>query len=399
MADKDDKKTIHVFFDSSSLKKVVAEIKEAGSSTGNALGGALTSKITSQLNRMMPTAMGIIKNMGGNSSTKAESVSGKTAQIMINSANLIVNKMNRIKGSVAGQTTLDSFGATKEETGDKKSSMGGKVGASIAAGVTGILGLVMSLKPMQAVMQVIGQIMSIFIMPLAIILIMMLIPFIQLAASFIQKINWQEVMRIGTTISNLISTGIKDIGKGISLIINGVVGLAKFVGSIPTRIITAFDKGIEAWKNALSNAWKSIVKGVSIFLTLIESAIKGFWNATVSIFKAIWHILSSVDKGIMSLVNFFSGGMKSVGSTFENALKNIFSGKFQGGGMVQNTGLALVHAGELVIPASAMRGSTHSVSNINMTVNANLNTKADASGLVDNIVKELQTKIRRVRSW
>ena len=348
MADKDDKKTIQVFFDSSGLTKAGNILKGFSSSVGKDFGSAISSYITRALKSKMPSVMGAIQTSG---------------------------------------------------KGGEDVSTASKAGGGIAAGVMGILGFVMSLKPMQAVMQVIGQIMSVFIMPLAIILIMMLIPFIQLAASFIQKINWQEVMKIGTFLSNSISTGIKYIGKGISLIINGIMGVTRFINNIPTRIINGAKALLGAYESFFSMVWKDIVKGISSFLTPIEKAIKGFWNATVSVFKSIWNILASVDKSIMSLVNFFSGGMKSVGSTFENALKNIFSGKFQGGGMVQNTGLALVHAGELVIPASAMRGGSHSVSNISMTVNANLNTKADVSGVVDSIVKELQTKMRRVRSW
>ena len=62
MADKDDKKTIQVFFDSSGLTKAGNILKGFSSSVGKDFGSAISSYITRALKSKMPSVMGAIGN-------------------------------------------------------------------------------------------------------------------------------------------------------------------------------------------------------------------------------------------------------------------------------------------------------------------------------------------------
>ncbi|MEM3846273.1 MAG: hypothetical protein QXU98_11320 [Candidatus Parvarchaeota archaeon] len=372
-------------------------------------------------------------------------------------------------GKIMVETKTEKFEEGTVGGGGRKGLLTGGV-LGILGIATSILGFVMTLQPIQTVLQGIGKVSTLFVMPLALMLMMMLIPVMVAMAQLVQKIPFQRFIDIGETagkyiadiinwfekafpyfellakilfymtpivdivllvkilaqmgvfskiaedIKTAISTGIAgimaiiqvfvkiitDIRTGITDLVNGIVnveniinsGVAKLIAVIQVfiKIITDIRTGITDLFNIITDVKTVINDGfvgikniMQTFVTIITDVKTGITDL-INIITVIENTLSDVGKGIASFGN-------TIESSLSSAFQNIFSGKFQAGGVVPHTGLALVHKGETIIPAG---GSNN---NMAITMNINVNSNIDSKTAAQNIVKALQQEIRRNRNW
>ena len=171
--------------------------------------------------------------------------------------------------------------------------------------------------------------------------------------------------------------------------------------------ITAFLSG--QWQIMIADcdfSATTIIEAVGELFVILGNSTTVFGNVINLLWKGIWQGLSSICQGATaSITNYVSGLVNGVIDKINSLLTfiNEVGGKigldlnwqipkFQNGGYVPQTGLALVHAGEFVL-SKAMLAGTQSVPNnvINrnnqaqITVNANINRSEQLEALIQRL--------------
>lgn len=241
----------------------------------------------------------------------------------------------------------------------------------------------------------------------------------------------------------LIVKGIFDIFKGkfegIGLIIMGVGAiLLLFIGwwaLIPIavglvvyliikhwdKIKAFFGKVWDAIKTIFKKSWKWILGLLFPPAGIVILFIK-YWDPIKAFFSKIWtkikDIFWSAAKFIISIPGKIFNAFKGLGKMIKDAITNIlpnwmikllkgfsgsmgklkgFVGSFQTGGIVPETGLALVHKGERVIPRSEVnKGNTNNVVFAPVTnIEAVITSDVDIDRLAEEINRRLAPQFER----
>jgi len=209
----------------------------------------------------------------------------------------------------------------------------------------------------------------------------------------------------------LIVKGIFDIFKGkfegIGLIIMGVGAiLLLFIGLwalIPIAVGAAVFLIIKNWtkiKSFFAGVWQSIKKGFIVLWDAIKFVFKGALNFLISGMN-IWirgfeNMINSAIKGLNTLIKLINKipGI-DISRIREVNLGSIPS--FQKGGIVPDTGLALVHKGEKVIPRSEVnRGAGNNIVFAPVTnIEAVVTSDVDIDRLAEEINRRLAPQFER----
>jgi phage-related protein len=251
------------------------------------------------------------------------------------------------------------------------------------------------------------------------------------------SMGWTVFSKVVTGVWGVISKGFTALWGVMSTFITWVAGalgvsfgaaLAIIVGVI-ALIVAVVLGAIDAWKNnflgfkdAVKGVWEAIKTYIDGFVTFW----KGVWDVIVGIFTLNGDKISSgftkMGEGIKNMfrgvgnfvINIFNGILSLIIATLAQVVRlaqwvwnkipghekvswyediiSAGSGKqlipsFKTGGIMENTGLAYLHAGEQVIPKNEV-GSNSSV-NFAPVININASTNASASDISRTVSEEL----------
>lgn len=241
---------------------------------------------------------------------------------------------------------------------------------------------------------------SLLLLPIAVMMLMLsarwykfLIPAIRgLAKWSIGVIRWfRDIHGVSKSIMNFI----KPIGDGI-------VAIAMFEKRIFTPIFKIMSDvfkiiyGIFKVIYDLFFDWKDFKKDILNLRGVFEDLFSNLGNDVIGlgrwIVDSIMKLPSLIANAIMSIVR----GWGRIGSNVVNAIGSVIG--FQSGGYISDTGLYLIHGGEVVIPrneVNKIENRENKSSNVvNITVNVN-GSNID----VDTLVSEIERRMRGVVSW
>jgi len=191
--------------------------------------------------------------------------------------------------------------------------------------------------------------------------------------------------------------------------------IAKSFNSLFSGLSKDFSNIINGLSSALTSVWKGIVNtftgifnsilgaiGVasgwlgkihSWFMSVLQGAvndIKGFANTISGVVSQFWGWISG---SVMAVWNTFVSAIQGI-QNFLNSLPH-----FQSGGYVPATTVAVLHAGETVVPkgkAMVVGGGTN---NIVINIHNEIHGAVDVDRMTDEIYQQLQVKLRRLRTW
>ncbi|MDO5561230.1 MAG: hypothetical protein Q4G02_00415 [bacterium] len=150
----------------------------------------------------------------------------------------------------------------------------------------------------------------------------------------------------------------------------------------------------------------TMIAAVSELLTILGNSLTVFGNLATALWRGLWQGLSSVcQSGAANIINYVSGLVNGVIDKINSLLAfvNEVGGKigldlnwqipkFQNGGYVPKTGLALVHAGEFVLSKAMLSGQQavpNTIVNRNnqaqITVNATVNRSEQLEALIQRL--------------
>lgn len=316
---------------------------------------------------------------------------------------------------------------------------GGAAGLIGAAGgpIGKIVELLSGLAPIQALLKVVSTIMTLFLMPIAIILMAILMPLLYPVLQLFAKLPWAKFMELSMAMSDKITGAIHSVGdqtKGINTDTNNkLIDIQRFnmqvhawdvavtadikntiasVGSSIVGIYTWFVSslgpiakdiynGIHGAWSILSSIWSWFGGSMEGVFNDINSTIGGVWRILASIWDWFTSVLQPITQAIGNGVGAVVGAVNEVGKVLGAA--NPFSWSMPSlatGGLITSTGVAFLHAGERVVPASAVHGNASGGGNITVNVTGNTIAKdVDIAKLARQIAKEISDNSRKLRTW
>jgi len=311
--------------------------------------------------------------------------------------------------------------------------------SGLVGALTGIVGLlsiivkfVMGMVIVRKIMKAIQQVFQVFFIPMALVVLGFLLPFLMLMSSLLKSIDWKKYVSLMMEISKVVTEILKPLfdvlKKNLPEIIKVTTYIGMFIGAMLLAPLLTI-MGIIYVFVSVAKMIYSFIKWVSPyvigFLKWIYSVMKNSYSFLVSILRGIPDFIMNLPSNLLHLLisamdylifklpsklaglftnlghdiitgisSMITGGFSSIGQD----LSNFFSGKFQTGGIVGRTGIAVVHAGETIIPAgynsSASRGGM--VVNLHVEVHG---SNINESVLVDRIIRELENEVASRRRW
>ena len=314
-----------------------------------------------------------------------------------------------------------------------------------------------AVKPLESIFKLFKMAITFLLKPIADMLFIVLLPLaIFFTVLFAEFYKWFARQGFRALIRMMIGVvrGAISLAKGIAGAVGGIlngikwlggliVSFYKFVGGIFKTFFGAIYTGLmsiyrfwmgvfRVFYNVLMNY---IVKPFLIFYNFIFSILKAIWNFLQPILSMIWEFIGNVFrsfisgimtfvgwirifidmwlKGVLLVVKDVLSGIRWIVSEVWNIINLIWSAiksfintiswiinkignilGFQSGGYIQKTGIYKLHAGEMVMPKGEVgkAGVTNNYSiNINVTASEGMN--------IDDLVNEIERRIRGVVSW
>jgi len=191
-------------------------------------------------------------------------------------------------------------------------------------------------------------------------------------------------------------------------IANALKGLFNAIGERFEKVIgTLSDNLIKTW-NAISGAFTTLFNSIlgaigvvsgwlgkihSWFMSVLQGAvndIKGFANTISGAVSQFWGWISG---SVMSAWNTFVSAIQGI-QKFLSSLPH-----FQSGGYVPATTVAVLHAGETVVPKGKTMVVGSGTNNIVINIHNEIHGAVDVDRMTDEIYQQLQVKLRRLRTW
>lgn len=188
---------------------------------------------------------------------------------------------------------------------------------------------------------------------------------------------WTAITTVATVTATAFSSAIAFITSPIGLVIGAIVALVGIIILLVKNWDKVKEVTVKTWetiKKSISSALDWIGKKVSSFGKWILDTWSGIWQKAVNMFKSIMGGLNNIFKGIVNtaIVNPINSALKGMNALIKGANKipgvnfptipNIPKLE-KGTNMVLQDGLAYLHKGEQVVPATVMQGGYTSTVN------------------------------------
>ncbi len=296
-------------------------------------------------------------------------------------------------------------GAVGDAVGGMKGILGGVMkGVMLAPLLIGIdllkqlVSFIMNLAPMKKVLEMFKGFMTIYLMPIALMLMSLLFPFILFFFQLLKTINigkWMtNMVKLSNEISAIILVMYQAFRPLLALLLNNILIISQVLAVVVggglialLAVLIAASIGIEEFviiAKFIYNFNKIMFTGMYNEIMFLYRLIKGGLPVMINIALGIWN-------GIKLL----TGGFNSMSKGLTSIVGAIHLPKLAGGGTVMQTGAAIVHKGEVV--------TSHPVRN-NISVNVNLAggstmpyTTPQELGKV--IATEIERRLASVRRW
>jgi hypothetical protein len=306
-------------------------------------------------------------------------------------------------------------------------------------GVLGLIaGILEGLAPIKAIMSVIQAILSLIFMPLAMVLMAILMPFLMPILMLLGKLPWAAIFAAIMLIEKGITWGLNEIAAGITWFvgwlpgaIGAVISFFQGVAGDVMGILSTIWGDLQVAAGAIVSAWNWLTGVAGAVFNDIRTAIMGVWDFMGQIYTVwsgifadvfndiraallgawgvlttLWNwfdtVIGDIWKGIgdginmiRTILNDIAGALKAVGNAVNPSnWGSELAGMFQTGGIVPKTGLALVHAGEMIIPSGGGAPS------INVTVTGNtISSAMDLNNIANQVAQQIANNARRLRTW
>ncbi|MEM0142472.1 MAG: hypothetical protein QXL94_00760 [Candidatus Parvarchaeum sp.] len=227
-----------------------------------------------------------------------------------------------------------------------------KSGTNVLMG--GILGIVSNLKPVKTILSTIGAMFNLIFLPIGLIMMAFLFPVLSLFAAILSSGLFQSLLKY-------------------------VSEFVQFMAKLNLNVIvTALGKGWKFLADAFANGAKAIVTDIV--------------NAIMKMVNFIINLPQNFAKAIGNFFAHLFGGLNPVGD-----ISKLFAGitHLASGGVVTSSGMAIVHAGETVIPKNTNIVGGHT---FNISIN-NTGSTIDPKKLVDGVISEIERRVGRLQRW
>ena len=302
----------------------------------------------------------------------------------------ILEGHNKTLSSFANYIGNKMGGNISEEDRKLGKGSGTNVLKSIAGGIFGLLA---ASKPIQAIMTIISNIMQLAILPFALIIMELLLPLLIPVLKWLGS-NMPEILKVTQLIVSVIQTVVGDYLKIWGVILGNI---SKFIEGT-NNILNGVAKYLIGLFTISRDFFNGAMNIIGLFKEFINYILGLQWlNQLISAVESLPGEIAS------AVSNFISGGASGVGSDIMGGLQTVggYIG-LQSGGYVSNRGLAMLHPGEYVLPASSVNNNKPSINGgDNYTINVSVNTQGaiDERRLGDAIVRELERRRGIMKSW
>ncbi len=290
------------------------------------------------------------------------------------------NKSKLVEFVVKVAGKMGAVGEKVKKTGAKVK--GGAISGKMLGVLGGILGMVLSLKPIQVILKMLGQMFNLIFLPIGMIMLALLIPALLVMTKLLTSSTFQGM--------------IKDTAKFIPFMIRAtntfIAGIVPALTEIWNIIMTAYKDLIGLLNPSLATMrtiYAALHTGFGWIMAVL-TPLFDFYKMEFNLLKWGFNLVVGVLRPVAS---FLSGGFtKGVG----NAVGSFFSGiaHLSGGGMVAQSGLAVIHSGETVVPAHTSVGHT-----FNISVNTGNGGAVNGRDIAKQIQAELEKRIGRIQGW
>jgi len=112
-------------------------------------------------------------------------------------------------------------------------------------------------------------------------------------------------------------------------------------------------------------------------------------------------VMQDAGRFIVSELSGIGASLRSIPSMIMSLINSLIANApaYQHGGPVRRSGLAMLHAGEYVMPVSSatgMPGSQHIEITNNFTITGGMNTELDVRHLADTVSRQIKDDIQRM---
>jgi hypothetical protein len=244
---------------------------------------------------------------------------------------------------------LYDFSAHKEAKEGIVEKGGGSVAAGVAGGMAGlgILGKIAdvleSLGPIKAIMKIIGAIMSLALLPLAMVLMAILMPFLMPLLQLLGKLPWAAIFKVINEITPIISKVLGYIWEVIvgyvtlwydviMIVINSIIWLAGVIGAIISWLGGIFNTAISGVVSVATGIWNGIL-AVAGFIRQVDLDILHGLEAVGQVFVGVGNFLAGgISSGMQALhndevavYNWFVGVLGAWVSSLVSVFKDIYN--------------------------------------------------------------------------
>lgn len=242
------------------------------------------------------------------------------------------------------------------------------VGMIALSGITAIIG---TLKPVQTIISAIQSVINAIFLPLGLLLMALLLPVLILLAALLRTNLYKELMSFVTKFIGVMIPVATAIAGYIVDVINGITdirGIISFFVSL----------GREIWK---------LIQGAYSFLSgILHPILSG-------IYAFVGALLTPINL-LVGLIKGFTGFTSGASNFFGGIIKGIAS--LDTGGSIVSSGLAVVHRGEMVIPAGQNQGG--SVNN-QITIHVHGMDSTSTKNLVDEVMRQIENRTGKSLRW
>ncbi len=296
-------------------------------------------------------------------------------------------------------------GAVGDAVGGMKGILGGVMkGAMLAPLLIGIdllkqlVSFIMNLAPIKKVLEMFKGFMTIYLMPIALMLMSLLFPFILFFFQLLKTINigkWMtNMVKLSNEISAIILVMYQAFRPLLALLLNNILVISQVLAVVVGGGLIA----LLAVLIAVSIGIEEFVIVAKFIYNFNKIMFTGMYNGLMLSYRLINGVLPpmlNVALGIWNGIKLLTGGFNNMSKGLTSIVGAIHLPKLAGGGTILQTGAAIVHKGEVV--------TSHPVRN-NISVNVNLAggstmpyTTPQELGKV--IATEIERRLASVRRW